>query len=170
VNLGATEIAFAHSRELPQLLVCGALDAVVGPSDAFLEQRITPNVLATTGLFVTSIGLISQPDWERERLEDPSTVVVSQYPVIARRVLRSYASPARLLPISGSAETWLTLGAADAAIDTWRTGAHADAAGLSLVDTFGISALIFASRPDYDPGPSVLETLARVENAMSCSY
>jgi sugar/nucleoside kinase (ribokinase family) len=141
-------VAFARPRDLPGLLQRGAVDVVIGPTDVFAEARVSAAFVVKTGLFATLMGVVASADWDIGGLDDPRTTVVSQYPVAARSALRKRGSAARLVAIAGTAETWLELGAADAAIDTWRTGATANAHALELRHAIGLSALVVAVRPE----------------------
>jgi ATP phosphoribosyltransferase len=91
------------------------------------------------------LALIGKPGQKSTQPEISVLRVGSQYPSLAPRLLSEIGFRERVLPIHGTAEAWINIGAIDAAVDTWRTGATADANELDLLQVFRETSFVIAS-------------------------
>ncbi len=153
------EVCFAKSADLVTMLDRGILDAAFVGSD-MLREHVTSDVrvVGLSGLFNALLAVVSP-----STLDLSPASVVSQYPAIAESYFRD--QEVTLVPIHGAAEAWVGLGAFDATVDTWRTGATAGANHLALVDIIGSTTLAFVindvkcPKEAFDAGMEILETL-----------
>jgi ATP phosphoribosyltransferase len=121
----------------------GLIDAAVGGLDDLIEGDAKGELILDFGTFRSSILLLGNG------ARGPFENVASQFPRLARKLLAQNRIPyKKLTPIWGGAETWLRLGAADACIDTWHTGATARAHGLTSIAHLGETSFCMVARKD----------------------
>jgi hypothetical protein len=145
------QFCFMRSRDLISCLREGHLDIVFVGSDAVRE----PNLLVLeTGLFPCAVVAVGSG--QRTDRTGTAPRVCSQYPDVAEELVPASDS-ART--IGGSAEAWISLGAYDVAIDTWRTGRTAERHGLQLLGHFFNSSLAIVSNQGISSSGDQLVTV-----------
>ena len=144
----ALEVVFARPRDLPTMLHEQAIDLALCGSDVLYEEDAAFEVLLDTGLFQCFIVLLGTHD-QREVEKNTSVPlrIGSQYPRLASHLLSRTNMQASLRAINGTAEAWIKVGLLDAAIDTWQTGASADANSLCLYKIFMNTSLVVGTSP-----------------------
>ncbi len=143
-------IVFARSRDLPRMLRQEIVDLIFCGRDLLQEESLDASILLNTGLFLCLLVLVGKVRERRTKASEDAIRVGSQYPSLAPRLLKGVqelALKGEILDIHGTAEAWINAGFIDAAVDTWRTGATADANGLGLLRVFGSTSLVAACLP-----------------------
>ena len=161
----ALEVVFARPRDLPALLHAGAVDLALCGSD-LLDPDEGFRTLLDTGLCPLLQVLVGRPATAgpepaavepsaraRTREPDPALAellatsrVGSQDPALAGRLLRAAAGyHGEIRRVEGTAETWIRRGLLDVAVDTWSTGATAQANGLALLHVFRQTSLVLGA-------------------------
>ena len=136
------QIYFGRVRDMGSWLKDELVDAAIGGLDDLVEGGATGDLILDFGTFRSSILLIGNGT-----TAGPFENVVSQFPKLARKLLaRNRIAYKKLTPIWGGAETWLRLGAADACVDTWHTGATARSHGLSPIAHLGETSFCMLAR------------------------
>lgn len=143
----ALEVIFARPRDLPAMLQEGAIDLALCGSDLLHEAQFAAAVLLETGLSPCFVVLVGKDDKHEVENNGTALRVGSQYPSLASRLLSSTKPEASVRAIHGTAEAWINAGLVDAAIDTWGTGATADANNLHLHQIILETSLVLASLP-----------------------
>lgn len=136
------EFYFFRPRDLPRMLDKGYLDLIFCGSDLLDEDSISATIIADTGLQPCSIVMVGIDDAMASGLR-----IATQYPQLAARLLANHDEGKIIIrSINGTAEAWIRVGAANASIDTWRTGYICEANGLSLLHTFYSTSLVLACK------------------------
>jgi Circularly permutated YpsA SLOG family/ATP phosphoribosyltransferase len=149
------EVVFARARDLPPLLRTGAIDLALCGSD-LLDPAAGDMALFDTGLSPLLLVLVGRGGAGgslAERLA--ARRAGSQDRLLALRLLReALGYRGDIHEIEGTAETWIRRGVLDVAVDTWSTGATAQANGLDLLRVFGETSLVLAGRAPGIARPS----------------
>jgi len=139
--------ALARPRDLPAMLRDRLIDLIFCGADLLAEDQIDASILLDTGLFPCFLALVGRPAQAPGGAQPRSLRVGSQYPLLAPRLLSEIGLEPDIRVFHGTAETWINLNAIDAAVDTWRTGATANANGLDLITVFRETAFVAAFLP-----------------------
>lgn len=111
-DTGRIRLVTCRPREIINLVKNGVDVGFVG-EDLCMEYDYTNKILLDTGLIPNSIVLVGKYD-NKENISR----ICSQYPYLAKK-LTGYEN---ILPITGSAEAYLSLGIYDFCIDSYQTG------------------------------------------------
>lgn len=145
-----------RSRDLGCWLRRGFIDIAVAGYDELREGGYDGEILFDTRLFSFSLMLVST-----RQLSNKRRMIVSQIPNLARQLLsKTRYRDHKVIGISGAAEAWLALGAADLAVDTWQTGRTARANNLVPVEYLGRTSLCLAGRYISPAAELLIATLA----------
>jgi ATP phosphoribosyltransferase len=143
-----------RSRDLGRWLRSGFIDIAVAGYDELREGGYDGPVLFDTRLFSFSLVLVSTGQFSSER-----RTIVSQIPNLARQMLsETRYRDHKIVEITGAAEAWLALGAADLAVDTWQTGRTARANNLIPIAYLGRTSLCIAGQ-SVSPAAELLITM-----------
>ena len=140
-------LVLARPRDLPSLLREGAIDLILCGSDLLQPTASDARVVLDTGLFPLLVVLVGRPDgprWGALAGGLQGQKIGSQDVPLARHVLAVAGYHGEIRAIHGAAESWIRRGLLDAAVDTWRTGATAQANELGLLHVFGETSLVAA--------------------------
>lgn len=161
-------LVMARPRDLPSLLRERAVDLILVGSDLLLPLASADmRIVLDTHLFPLLIVLVGRPD----RIPPgglPAGLrglrIGSQDVLLAQHVLKDWEHLGKIRSIHGTAESWIRRGVLDAAVDTWHTGATAEANGLGLLCVFGETSLVAAvrGRGSATLGPAANEFLRRL--------
>lgn len=136
------KICIGKSADLVAMLNRGVLDAAFVGSDMLYEQdRENIEIVALLGIFNTLLAVVAP-----NSIDFNPTQVVSQYPKVAKSYFRDAGG--LVVPVAGSAESWVGCGAFDATVDTWRSGATAESNDLQLIDAIEATTLTFIVNKD----------------------
>jgi hypothetical protein len=139
------ELTYGRPRDLPAMLAQGGLDGVLCGRDVLIDSGIDMAVVLDTGLFCQLLVLVGRPGVSMEDPDAPMPRMISQYGRLAHDLLpASRAAGSVFVPVFGSAEAWISMGLADVALDTWRSGRTAEANGLRLLEILGATSLVLA--------------------------
>jgi hypothetical protein len=143
------EVVFARPRDLPPLLREGAIDLALCGSD-LINPAAGDVGLLDTGLSPLLLVLVGRGGGGgggslAERLA-ASRAGSQDRPLALRLLRKAVGYQGDVQEIQGTAETWIRRGILDVAVDTWSTGATAQANGLELLHVFGETSLVLAGR------------------------
>ena len=136
------DVFFTRTANLPHFVRDGLLDLALCTSDVLFDTDL--HALLDTGLFPLLIVTVARAA-QRPRagtIPAPPTRLASQYGQKFAALLPRNHPPVTFRAIPGTAETWLNLGEIDLALDTWSTGATAEANGLVLRDVLMSTSLV----------------------------
>ncbi|MEU7881510.1 YpsA SLOG family protein [Microbispora bryophytorum] len=140
-HLDGGEVCFGRSLDLVRMVDRGILDAALVGSDMVHEYGgDNIEVIAQSGFFNCILGLITRNDFI-----SPLRSIASQYPRVAQSLVGG--ASIQVSSIVGTAETWVSIGAYDGAIDTWRTGRTAENHDMTLREpTISTSLILITQR------------------------
>jgi len=142
-DIANIEVVFARPRDLTSMLKKGAVNLIFCGRDLLIEDGISTEIYMDTGLYLTFIVLIAIVEQTDDNLH--KLRICSQYPLLAPKILSTLGYKGFVTEIHGTSESWINSGIADAAIDSWRTGATVEENGLLLWKVFQESSLVVAS-------------------------
>jgi len=140
-------LALARPRDLPTMLRDRLVDLAFCGSDLLDEEQVDAQILLNTGLFPCFLVLVGRAAGPPGGAKAGPLRIGSQYPSLTPRLLSEIGLKPTIRTFHGTAETWINLGAIDAAVDTWRTGATASANGLDLITILAETAFVAATLP-----------------------
>lgn len=145
------ELTYGRPRDLPAMLAQRGLDAVLCGWDVLIDAGVNAPVVLDTGLFCQLLVLVGRAGLSLEDPAAPTPRMISQYGLLAHDLLASSRAARReAVPVLGGAEAWISMGLADVALDTWRTGRTAEANGLRLLEVLGATSLVLAVTSESD--------------------
>lgn len=134
-------LVYGRPQDLCRWLESGDIDIGILGSDSLLEAGFSGTIFCDFGLFASTILIVGH----HSRGALP---LVAQSPNLARQLL--HRREEEIHAITGCAETWIELGLADRAMDTWHTGATARAKNLNPIERLSSTSLVCALRHGID--------------------
>lgn len=140
------KVVFGRPRDMACWMTNRHVDAVIGGLDELLEGGAAGRLIYDFGLFRSSISLLMHPSILHST-QSANALVLSQIPNLAQRLFEEYRErTVQVVPICGTAESWLYLGYGDAYIDTIHSGSSARANGLEPFTVLGETSLCLVAR------------------------
>lgn len=139
------EVVLLHARDIAPMVENGAIDVGITGWDLIQETKSNAVSIADTGLGGCRLSL-ALPQGEAELAQNPRVATV--FPELAREYFTSRGVPCEILAVSGSVESAVVLGMADAIVDLVDTGNTLRANGLREADILLYSSAHLVMNPD----------------------
>ena len=132
------EIIFLRTDDIPLLCAEGAIDLGITGSDRILESAVdlTTRLPLNVGKCRLTVCVPESSSIESAAELDGCRIATS-FPNITKSYLAEHQATAHLVPLSGSVETMISLGVADAVVDLVETGSTLAANHLRILTEIG---------------------------------
>jgi ATP phosphoribosyltransferase len=132
------EITFLRAADIPVLCAEGAIDLGITGSDLVAEAQVEVLERLRLGIGRCRLAVCVAEAATYQSLSDlPGRRIATSFPRITERVLGEHNLKMHLVSLSGSVETMIALGVADAIVDLVETGSTLAANGLRTLFEIG---------------------------------
>lgn len=132
------DITFLRTDDIPVLCSEGAIDMGITGSDIIQESRATVDVRLALGVGKCRLALCVPENGPIAKVEDlQGCRIASTFPNVTQDYLGARNIDVHLVHISGSVESMISLGVADAIVDLVETGSTLAANRLEILDEIG---------------------------------
>ena len=132
------DVTFLRTDDIPVLCAEGAIDMGITGSDLVCESRVSVEQRLTLGVGKCRLALCVPQDGPINKVEDlQGCRIASTFPNVTHDYLSAKNIDVHLVHISGSVESMISLGVADAIVDLVETGSTLAANRLEILDEIG---------------------------------
>ena len=132
------DITFLRTDDIPVLCAEGAIDMGITGSDLICESRVSVEQRLPLGVGKCRLSLCVPEQGPIKKVEDlQGCRIASTFPNVTHDYLSARNIDVHLVRISGSVESMISLGVADAIVDLVETGSTLAANRLEILDDIG---------------------------------